>query len=236
MPDTEHPDIAPGGSPTSGDGVRAPAHDQPDGRVVPGWFAALVLVGLLLIAAIGGYFLNEITHRPAQKRAVTPSAQKPTAPAVEDTASLSPLVRAETLRKAGQLDLALGEYENALEADPHDVAALYGRGITLLDLGHTARAEDALWSVFAEEPGHVLTAETLGRYYADRQQYWSLVKAVRPAVSAHPTEARLQYLMGFAYERLGYLEWAGARYRLALDAVPDMAEAAEGLERLGMSR
>ena len=44
--------------------------------------------------------------------------------------------------------------------------------------------------------------------------------------------ADLQYLMGLAYENTGHPDWAAARYRMALETLPDMAEAREGLERL----
>ncbi len=139
---------------------------------------------------------------------------------------------ADALRDSGRLNLALAEYDAVLENDPRSIAALYARGMVLLELDRPAEAETSLWRVLALDRGHAGAAEALGDYYASKEQYRSLVEAVRPAVTAHPTEARLQYLMGLAYENLGQPEWAAARYRLALDVVPDLPEALAGLERL----
>jgi hypothetical protein len=53
-------------------------------------------------------------------------------------------------------------------------------------------------------------------------------------VEQNESAADLQYLMGLAYENLGRADWSETRYRLALKYYPDMQEAKEGLERLGV--
>ena len=115
-----------------------------------------------------------------------------------------------------------------------DTAALYNKGIVLLELGRDDDAEEVLWDVLEIDPRHVLAAKALGELYAERREYRSLVAAVRPVVEENPEAADLQYLMGLAYENLGRPDWAEARYRLALQYYPDMREAREGLERLGV--
>ena len=123
---------------------------------------------------------------------------------------------ADALQASGRVSTALIEYEKILLEYPYDVAALYGRGTVLMELGRPQDAETALLAVLAQDKGHVRAAEDLGDYYASLKQYRDVLEAVRPAVQVHPTEARLQYLTGLAYENLGHRDLALARYGLAL--------------------
>jgi Tfp pilus assembly protein PilF len=60
--------------------------------------------------------------------------------------------------------------------------------------------------------------------------------AVKPVVEAKPTLADLQYLMGLAYEKTGEPALAKERYTMALKYAPDMKEALDGLQRLGVAK
>jgi len=62
-----------------------------------------------------------------------------------------------------------------------------------------------------------------------------LIRAVGPVADTQESSADLQYLMGLAHENLGNPDRAEAYYRLALKYYPDMPEAREGLERLGVA-
>jgi tetratricopeptide (TPR) repeat protein len=222
-------------SPETAEAPSAPRALDPN--LVPAWVALLVLAAIVVLAGVAGFAINGYLHRAndVQYRELA-AIELWRAKVVDSPQDVeSRISLANAFQDAGQLRSALAEYDTVLRDHPKDVAALYSRGTILLALGQPRDAESAFWAVLAEDPGHVRSAEALGEYYAAKQQYRSLVKAVRPAVALHPTEARLQYLMGVAYENLGHKDWAVTRYRLALDAVPDMPEALQALARLGLS-
>ncbi len=211
-----------------------PAVGAPAPRTFPRWAAVTVLVALMLVSGAAGYALHGVIRRPPAEQISELDAieawRQRLAENPRDTASRVAL--AQSYQQSGRLRSALNEYDAVLRDNPRDTAALYQRGVILRELGQPGDAETAFWDVLEIEGTHVAAAEALGEYYLGKQQYKSLVQAVRPAAQAHPTEARLQYLIGFAYENLGRPDWAEARYRLALDAVPDMRDALEGIDRL----
>ena len=214
------------------DGLRSTAVANPS-RVSPR-VALLVLTVLLVLAAAGGYELSEAfrshdARRTAELDAIESSRAKLRRDPEDARAQLE---LAAALTTSGRLTSALAEYDTLLKQYPQDIAALYGRGALLMRLGRPRDAEAALLKVLAQDRGHVRAAEDLGDYYASRQQYLSLVETVRPSAELHPTEARLQYLLGLAYEHLDKPDLALSSYRLALAAVPDMPEALAGVQRL----
>lgn len=241
--DTERDVVAPGSGAGAaavettvpgGENGRVPA--APEGHEpVPMWLAVLVLALLLAIMGVGGWLLRGAF-----------SGDRATDPAVlevrewEDRVSESPedaqaqLNLAFAYQKARRYRDALDRYDMVLRNDPRNAAALYNKGIILLELDRDEEAEETLWDVLGIDEGHVLASSALGELYAARGHYRSLVKAVRPAAEAHPEAADLQYLMGLAYENLGRADWAEARYRLALKYVPDLQKAKDGLARLGV--
>ena len=216
---------------TTGDSARGIAR-------VPAWLALLLLAIMLLLAAAGGFALSEFLR--GEDARTTPEidafelAREQVAEDPQDARARLGLAAA--LQASGRFTSALDEYDRVLQQYPNDIAARYGRGAVLAKLNRMKDAEAAFWSVLALDEGHVRAAEDLGDYYAGKEQYRSLLEAVRPAVTAHPTEARLQYLMGLAHENLGQREQALMRYRLAVAAVPDMPEALEALKRLNAAR
>lgn len=203
------------------------------------WLLALFLVALLLlVAGIVVYLLSRAAMSDESVRVPgSGSVESWRAKVDREPDDIGArLGLAFALRASGQLAPALAEYEKAVSESPHDIAAHYGRASVLMALGRSKDAETALWAALAEDETHVRAAEDLGTYYATTKQFPSLLKAVMPAVTAHPTEARLQYLTGLAYENTGHRDWALARYRLALEAVPDLPEALEGVQRLDSAR
>ncbi|MBE0476946.1 MAG: tetratricopeptide repeat protein [Coriobacteriia bacterium] len=202
-------------------------------QFVPVWLAVLAVVLLLAVAGVGGYaargLLREPTPRSAEELEVVRLREK-LAGAPGDVGTRLQLAFA--YQRAYRFDDALETYGEVLEQAPGDTAANYNRGVIYREIGRPEAAEEALWDVLEVQEDHTLAAKALGELYASRQEYRSLVEAVRPAAEARPQMADLQYLMGLAYENLGRADWAEARYRLALKYVPDMKEAREGLKRV----
>ncbi len=220
-------------SPAEDDGV-----DAPDGvreeDLVPGWLALLVLVLLLAVVGLGGFVLRGVLTQEG--------AASPTKYAVEEWQTKvdqspddvdSVLGLGYAYQQNGDYESALKEYEAVLKLDPTNLAAMYNKGVVLLQLGKTKQAEDTLWDVLEMAPDHALAAKTLGQLYVDQKHYKSTLVAVDPVVEARPELADLQYLSGFANEQLGNTETAIKRYRAALKYAPDLLEARDGLTRLG---
>lgn len=210
-----------------------PAQEQ---QYVPIWLAALVLVLLLAVVGLVGYvargLLADDTDLTPQDYEVqvkeSELAQDPDDPSLH-------LALGFAYQQAGRHEDALAEYDIVLESWPADTAALYNKGVVLLELGEYASAEEVLWDVLETDPEHTLAAKALGEYYAGREEYRSLIRAVGPVADTQESSADLQYLMGLAHENLGNPDRAEAYYRLALKYYPDMPEAREGLERLGVA-
>lgn len=220
-------------APLGGDGA-ASAGTRGEENFVPAWLALVVLVLLLTVMAVGGYVLRGVIA--GERRAATPEEreiQTWAAQVRKDPADLQARVQlGYAYQQAERYDRALAEYEYVIERDPGNTGALYNRGVTYVELGLAEDAEEALWDVLEVQEDHALAAKSLGELYAEREQYRSLLAAVRPVVEAHPQMADLQYLTGLAYENTGHPDWAKARYELALRYAPDMVEARRGLERI----
>lgn len=222
----EHPaDATPSASDASGEGA-----------FVPAWLAALVLVLLLAVMGLGGFVLRGIVAGEGRQPDLADEAiEKWRAQVQERPEDLDARVQlGYAYQLAGRYDRALEQYEYVIERSPSDTGALYNRGIVYQRMGVDDRAEEALWRVLEVQEDHVLAARALGEIYAERGQYRSLLRAVRPVVEEHPEIADLQYLTGLAYENTDQIDWAIARYRLALKYSPGYEKAVEALDRLGM--
>lgn len=214
--------------------------DQPaeESQMVPVWLAILVLVLLLAVMAVGGFVIRGAFDRtPQGSSAVEMDIEK-----WEEAVKLNAddleahLNLGFAYQQAERFEEAVDQYDYVIERAPSDTAALYNRGVVLLELGRDDEAEESWWNVLEADPEHVLAAKSLGEYYASRREYRSLIEAVRPVVEVNESAADLQYLMGLAYENLGNRDWARARYELALKYYPDMPEARDGLDRLGVAQ
>ncbi|MDZ4063108.1 MAG: tetratricopeptide repeat protein [Coriobacteriia bacterium] len=206
-----------------------------DRQLVPGWLAVLVVVLLLAVMGVGGYLVRGLVTTPRYETPEEAEISKWQEAVDSDPSSEEArLSLGFAYQQAERYDDAIAEYDRVLSSEPSDTAALYNKGMSLMVLGRDAEAEEVLWKVMEVDDTHVLAAKGLGEYYAEKGQYRSLIRAVRPAVQVTESAADLQYLMGLAYEKLGRADWSEARYRLALRYYPDMPEAREGLARLGV--
>lgn len=210
-------------------------YDLKDGSRIPAWLAVIVVVLLLGVVASAGYIINDLLSPSAQPTAIDKEiARKEEAVerAPDDIESL--LALGHAYQRAGRFREALRLYDQVLNLRPQDTAALYNKGIVLLEQGNHRQAEVTLWDVLERDREHALAAKALGELYIEQGEYRSLLYTLRPVVEENEASADLQYLMGLAYENLGKGDLAEERYRLAIKYFPDMPEAREALDRLGV--
>lgn len=212
---------------------RDPAQD-----LVPRWLAILVLVLLLCVMLAAGFVIRGLMTR--NQRAYSPQeieirtwtgrvATNPTDPRAH-------LELGYAYQSDGRYDKALEQYAIVLKSNPKDTAALFNQGNSYFKLGVGDKGEASMWKVLKIDPTHALAAKALGDYYAGNGEFKSLIVAVKPAAEEHPELADLQYLLGMANEKLGDKAAAARYYQLAIKYSPDLAEAQEGLKRVGAGK
>ncbi|NBB80557.1 MAG: tetratricopeptide repeat protein, partial [Verrucomicrobia bacterium] len=117
-------------------------------------------------------------------------------------------LRGSLLRKIGDLDGALADYETAQSLQPENPAIAYARGLVHLQLGQVIQADQAIGQAAAALPGqpglqllHALLALTLEEHKSARSALHRYQKQV--SESANPTAHYLDYLLNGAAPETG---------------------------------
>jgi len=205
-----------------------------DENLIPGWLAFLVLGLLLAVAAIAGYIARDAIVRNQVADGASSSLSRLEQSVSTDPADLTMRLQlAYAYQEEGRWADALTEYEQILALEPNDTAALYNKGVVLLELGDTDQAEGTLLTLLGLAPDHVLAAKALGQHYVETERYHELLALLAPVIEQRPQYGDLQYLVGLAHEKLGEADAAITHYEAALTYAPDLVEARDGLARLG---
>jgi tetratricopeptide (TPR) repeat protein len=207
---------------------------EPDpSAAVPNWLMLLVLALVVGVVAAGLLTVQLLNGEP-----------RFSSPAERDIHELSAAVKRDpsdtetrtalgyAYQRAGRYEDAVREYDVVLATAPEETAALYNKGVSLLELGRPDEAEEAWRRVLEIRPAHALAAKALGVRLADREQWADLAEVLLPVVQADERTADLQALLGRAYEELGDYESAERHYRLAITYNPRASDALAGLRRL----
>jgi tetratricopeptide (TPR) repeat protein len=205
-----------------------------DQEMIPLWLAALVLGLLVAVMGVGGYIVAaQVSGESEPEVAEDLEIERWERWVAEYPNDLdAALELAYAYQLAGRYEEAMAEYDRILSVRADDSAALFNKGIVLMQMDRKDEAEDVLLGLLEIDAGHVLAAKALGEHYAETGEYEPLIDTVLPVADQLQSSADLHYLVGFGYENLGETEMAVARYRLALDYYPDMNEAREALSRL----
>ena len=200
---------------------------------VPRWLVVLVISLAVSVVATGAV---AFTIMGAGDRYASPAERSievlSAALAQDPTDTQARLALGYAYQQAGQFKAAVSEYDSVLEGRPDELAALYNRGLCLIELSQTDEGEDALRQTLAAHPGHALAARALSVRLMEREEWAELAEILLPVLEADPGAADLQALLGRAYEELGDTKRARERYELGLTYYPEMTEALEGLQRL----
>jgi tetratricopeptide (TPR) repeat protein len=200
------------------------------------WLVILVLVLLLAVAGVGAYVLRAAltSERFGSTGEIDIArAEQQVAASPDDAEAHVSLGYA--YQQAGRHEDALAAYDEALTLMPGHAAALYHKGIALLELGRGAEAESALAAVVRDDPAHALAAKSLAAHYIAEERFAEVPPVLEPALEASPTLADLHCMLAYAYEQLGDTEEALEHYRSATAYDPNLTDAREGLTRLGVS-
>ena len=185
---------------------------------------------VLLAIALGGrsFDLGSLSSAPDKEDA--PKAT-PSDASVADAVAAS--TRAQTLARSGKTEEALAEFNRAVELDPHNAQAFYGRGLLYQgNRQHQPAIED-----FTAANG--LTPQRseplLGRAvsYLALDKVKEAVTDLDEAVQADPQNGQIWTTRGLAYERLGERVKAADSYARAISLHPRDEAARNGLARVG---
>jgi tetratricopeptide (TPR) repeat protein len=118
-------------------------------------------------------------------------------------------------RSREDADVSAGEGEG-----PYD---WYTRGLSLLQAGSAAAAEQLLARAAAAEPASRSVLEALGRAQFEARQYARAMATFRRIIEADPTDDYGQFALGLSAARIGELRTAVEHLALAAAMRPDLA-------------
>jgi tetratricopeptide (TPR) repeat protein len=132
----------------------------------------------------------------------------------------SHIARGQSYAETGQVELAIAEYEKALELNPRSGFAhtpllrLYG------SMGNMAKAESHYRSAVELNPGDAQPHYFFGMLWLNQGDYEKAAIALGDAASVNPQNSTIQAQLGLALERLGDLRQADKHYQQALVNAP----------------
>ncbi|HCF05543.1 MAG TPA: hypothetical protein DEU72_04780 [Desulfomicrobiaceae bacterium] len=137
------------------------------------------------------------------------------------------IARAERHRANGETYSAEYEFTNALKIDEENIRANFGLGLTYLDRGDTARANDVFERLVkldaAFEPEHKHLFNDFGINLRKNEMYDQAIRYYQRALELSPTDEHLHYNIARAYFSKADLENTVAHLRQALSINPDFA-------------
>ncbi len=139
----------------------------------------------------------------------------------------------QVLAKSGKTEEALAEFNRAIELDPNNAQALYGRGLLYQGEKQHQLAIDDFTAAYGLKPQQA--EPLLGRAvsYLAIDKVKEAAADLDEAVQADPQNAQIWSTRGQAYERLGDKPKAAESYGRAINLRPGDEAARNGLARVG---
>ncbi len=176
-------------------------------------YQALIIPALLLAAIIG--LLAAIlpsSNRPNWLK----FGQTPPDPAAAQQLNLAGQKKAQ----AGYNKAAIGDYDQAIEKNPNDVAAYTNRGVSQHRLGDTGAAIRDYEKALKLDPKSALLHSNLSYAYYDRQNYDKALEAGNQAVALNGSLAQAHINLANARSKKGDYEGATRDYAQAIALRP----------------
>lgn len=174
------------------------------------------------------------TEPPAASAAASPARDAPPTPARPPAANPSKLRRlAEMYREMGLLALAVARLEEALAAEPDDLAARLALGELHAQLGRLDDARCELETVLSRDPDAARARDALASVAMTQRRYAEARRLLRAMLEASPDDAQAWLRLGDAESCLGNRDEAIAAWRrAAAGPATDDSTAARARERL----
>jgi Tfp pilus assembly protein PilF len=192
------------------------------------WRPPAALATLLAIALCGCSFDLGSLSSDSDNRAAPKSA--PAITAVTEAEAVT--IRAQALAQSGKKEEALAAFNNAIELDPNNAKALYGRGLLYQsEKQHQSAVEDftAANGLRPQQPEPLL-----GRAisYLALDKVKEAAADLDEAVQADTQNVQIWMTRGLAYERLGDKARAAESYGQAINLRPRNEAARNGFARV----
>ena len=172
---------------------------------------ALLLLLVLALAGCGGAPVGPVLPEPSLEPPVPEDAQ----------GRAAGLVRiGETALRSGEIETAVGLFEQATLTDGRNVTAALGLGDALLAAGRDLDASRAFERALAIQPGLPAAAYGYARSMIAIQRPEVAVEHLQRLVATNPSSVESLNALGVAQDLLGDHATATATYRKALGVVP----------------
>jgi tetratricopeptide (TPR) repeat protein len=149
-----------------------------------------------------------------------------------DNSALAHLMKGVDLEKAGQLEQAIAEHEQALEIDPKLAQAHANLIGMYAKAGQTEKAEKQYRATVAINPNLPQSHYDFGVLLFSEARYKEAETAFRKALESSPAYAEAHNNLAVLLERQGKLDEAARNYQAAIDNKPNNREAHFQLGRL----
>jgi Tfp pilus assembly protein PilF len=162
---------------------------------------------------------------------IEPPKTAPVTAAVAESQTVT--AQGEMLARSGKPKDALAAFDRALEIDPNNAQALYGRGMLYqAQKQHQSAIEDfSAANGLKPQQAEPLLGRATSYLAVDR--FKEAASDLDEAVQADPQNAQIWTERGLAYERLGDRSKAAESYARAISLRPKDEEARTGFARVG---
>ncbi len=200
-----------------------------------------VVPGLLGLAAVGALFLWQ---RAGRLRGIALAGAAAAGIALQLLPSAYPADKARAFdafqmgvrrMNAGQLSLALADYDEAIRYSPASGEAWHSRGVVLYHLRRNAEAVAAYREALARMPGSAITWYALALACREGGDDAGALAAFERATQLNPRQAGYRVDLGDALVRAGKTEEAIERWNIALQIQPGYTDALQRLRAMGVA-
>ncbi len=140
--------------------------------------------------------------------------------------------RGKAYRSSRQYQLAIADYEAAVQADPKLDPAYFELGATYHAIEQFGKAVAAFSQAIALKSDNWNYFDARCASYASMSKYREAIRDCEAAARLKPGNANILAFLGRLYEETGQKQRAIETYKLALSINPNQADAREGLNQL----